>query len=190
METKKLSSKQIDLLKKPLPKEAVSKHPTKTYLSSIKAIYVVERLNEVFGIGNWHLDSTYVNTTGKMVVVQSTFTAPDYNIRLQSYGGNDNTDLGDAYKGATTDALTKIGSMLEIGMSVFKGIYEPCKPAIEEGTKEFAEAVRFVLGGGSITSIETKYYLSLEVQRAIINEVENHELTDRINNVENQYPKK
>ena len=177
METKKLSPKQIELLKKPLPKEAVSKHPTKTYLSSIKAIYVVERINDVFGIGSWQLDSTHISTTNRMVVVQATLTIPDYGIKLQSYGGNDNTDLGDAFKGATTDALTKIGSMLNIAMDVFKGIYEPCKPAIEEGTTEFTEAVKFVAGGGSITSIETKYYLSLEVQRAIIDAVENNELT-------------
>ena len=32
-----------------------------------------------------------------------------------------NFDLGDAYKGATTDAITKIGSYLEIGIDVFKG---------------------------------------------------------------------
>ena len=25
----------------------------------------------------------------------------------ESFGGNDNQDLGDAYKGATTDAITK-----------------------------------------------------------------------------------
>jgi hypothetical protein len=30
--------------------------------------------------------------------------------------------LGDAYKGAATDALTKIGSYLEIGIDVFKGL--------------------------------------------------------------------
>ena len=44
----KLTQEKIDLIKKPLPEEAISKHPTKTYLSSIKAIYVTERLNEVF----------------------------------------------------------------------------------------------------------------------------------------------
>lgn len=169
METKKLSSKQIDLLKKPLPKEAVSKHPTKTYLSSIKAIYVVERLNEVFGIGNWHLDSTHVNTTGKMVVVQSTFTAPDYNIRLQSYGGNDNTDLGDAYKGATTDALTKIGSMLEIGMNVFKGLADaPPLPELVKGTDKWDAVIKYLTEGGLITEVEKKFYIQHELKNELL----------------------
>jgi len=45
---KELTQNQLDLIKKPLPPEAVTQHPTKTYLSSIKAIYVTERLNEVF----------------------------------------------------------------------------------------------------------------------------------------------
>ena len=38
----------------------------------------------------------------------------------ETYGGNDNADLGDAYKGAVTDALTKIGSWLGIGAHVWK----------------------------------------------------------------------
>jgi len=43
-----ITDKMVEKIKKPLPAEAVTQHPTKTYLSSIKAIYVLERLNEVF----------------------------------------------------------------------------------------------------------------------------------------------
>lgn len=122
MEKKTLTTTQVELLKKPLPKEAVSKHPTKTYLSSIKAIYVIERLNDVFGIGSYQFENREIVKEGKMVVVESILTIPEYGIRIPSYGGNDNTDLGDAYKGAATDALTKICSYLGIGMDVFKGL--------------------------------------------------------------------
>jgi len=124
METKnkELTEKQIELLKKPLPKEAVTPHPTKTYLSSIKAIYVIERLNDVFGIGSYQFENREIVKEGKMVVVESVLTIPTYGIRIPSYGGNDNADLGDAYKGAATDALTKICSYLGIGMDVFKGL--------------------------------------------------------------------
>lgn len=128
METKELTENQIKMLRAPLPQEAVSKHPTKTYLSSIKAIYVVERLNQVFGIGKWELLSEIIDNKTSMIVVKAKLVIAEYNIRLESFGGNDNGgensknfDLGDAYKGATTDALTKICSFLEIGMSVFKG---------------------------------------------------------------------
>jgi len=41
-------------------------------------------------------------------------------IKLEAYGGNDNPDRGDAYKGAMTDAITKIGSFLGIGADVWK----------------------------------------------------------------------
>jgi hypothetical protein len=128
METKKLTQQQEDLLRSPLPAEAVSKHPTKTYLSSIKAIYVIERLNQVFGIGSWKVKSEIIDNKTAMIVVRVTLSIPEYGIELESFGGNDNGgensknyDLGDAYKGATTDAITKIGSYLEIGIDVFKG---------------------------------------------------------------------
>lgn len=129
MEIKKVTSEMREALRKPLPSEAVTKHPTKTYLSSIKAIFVVERLNEVFGVGSWTTKNKVISVSDKgMVVVHSKLYIEEYGIRLESFGGNDNGgessknfDLGDAYKSACTDALTKMCSYLEIGISVFKG---------------------------------------------------------------------
>lgn len=129
METKKITPEMYLALKKALPTEAVSKHPTKTYLSSIKAIYVTERLNDVFGCGSWQIKAEKVSENDKgMVVVKTTLTIPEYGVYYESFGGNDNGgensknfDLGDAYKGATTDGITKIGSYLGIGISVFMG---------------------------------------------------------------------
>lgn len=122
---KSLTADQINLLKSPLPPQAIKPHPTKTYLSSIKAIYVVERLNEVFGLGGWFCNNEVVKEHEKWVVVKTTFQAPEYGIVIPDiFGGNDNSDLGDAYKGACTDALTKIGSYLYIGMDVYKGLGE------------------------------------------------------------------
>lgn len=120
MELKTLSQAQVDLLNKPLPAEAVTPHPTKKFLSSIKSIYVTERLNEVFGVGRWRIKSEIIENTDKMIVVKAFFSVPEYGIEYECYGGNDNTDRGDAYKGATTDAITKIGSWLGIGADVFK----------------------------------------------------------------------
>ena len=120
----------LELLKAPLPEEAISQHPTKTYLSSIKATYVTERFTEVFGVGKWttKVIKEHLNEDTGMVVVKVIFEVPDLHIYYESYGGNDNGgvnnknfDLGDAYKGATTDGLTKIGSYLGIGIDVFKG---------------------------------------------------------------------
>lgn len=142
MELKKITEEQRTLLKSPLPSEAIKQHPTKTYLSTIKAIYVVERLNDVFGVGEWKTKTEVITTVGKMVVVKSVLTINGYDVEVEAFGGNDNADLGDAYKGASTDALTKIGSYLEIGIDVFKGLGDTNEPTTEVpnttklGTKE------------------------------------------------------
>jgi hypothetical protein len=133
-----------DLVRKlyaPLPPEAIQPHPTKDYLSSVKAIFVIERLNEVFGLGGWTYD-TRVIERGKpslvpdrrkgaapgamkekpgMIVIHVALSVPAYGIRLEQFGGSDNEDRGDAYKGAVTDAISKIGSYLGIAIDVYKG---------------------------------------------------------------------
>lgn len=190
--TKELSKEQLALLRKPLPDEAVKQHPTKTFLSTIKAIYEVERLNEVFGIGKWHLRSEVIDNKTAMIVVKSTLTIPEYGIELESFGGNDNGgetsknhDLGDAYKGATTDAFTKICSFLEIGMDVYKGKQsggnaprqkDPSddKPWLNENTEAFKKAVDYLSKGGNVKDIEKKYKLSKKVREELLGQTELH----------------
>lgn len=118
-----IDATQQAALLRPLPAEAVSPHPTKKFLSTIKSIYVTERLNEVFGTGAWRIETEIVDKQERMVVVKLKFSIPDYGIYYECYGGNDNSDLGDAYKGATTDAITKVASWMGIGSDVFKGKY-------------------------------------------------------------------
>lgn len=132
----KITDEMRELLKKPLPLEALKAHPTKNYLTVINPIFVIERLNDVFGVGAWNTENKIISTnenTG-FVVVEVTLFIPEFGIKLSNFGGNDNGgmitnkgeiaknfDLGDAYKGAVTDALTKICSWLEIGIDVYKG---------------------------------------------------------------------
>ena len=113
----------------PLPAEAIKPHPTKSFLSTIKPIYITDRLNEVFGIGKWQTrtENVLVNDNGT-VVNKTILTIPDYDIYYECFGGNDNGgvgskgfDLGDAFKGATTDALNKIASYLGIGIDIYRG---------------------------------------------------------------------
>lgn len=136
MEKKQITETMKQALGRALPAEAIKPHPTKNYLSTINAIYVSERLNEVFGVGEWQTKVEYVSEkTNKttMVVVKLTLDIPAYGIHYECFGGNDNADFGDAYKGATTDALTKIGSWLGIGAHVWKndptGSKTAAKPA-------------------------------------------------------------
>lgn len=120
-ERKGLPTDLLEKLKAPLPAEAVSPNPERPGLSVIKVIYVVERLNDVFGLNGWRV-TNHVVENGKMVVVRATLTAPEYGITIEQYGGNDNPDRGDAYKGACTDALSKCASYLGVGMDVYKGL--------------------------------------------------------------------
>ena len=122
-EIKSITPEMRERLRAPLPEGSVSQHPTKKFLSSIKPIYVVERLNDVFGVGKWGIKtSDNIIVDGKMVVGKSFLSIPEYGIEMEAFGGNDNADLGDAYKGMVTDALTKMTSYLEIGIDVFKGL--------------------------------------------------------------------
>lgn len=160
----KITKEMRSALNKPLPSEAVTKHPTKTYLSSIKAIYVTERLNDVFGVGSWRtrVEKESVNTNG-MVVVKLIFEIPEYGVSHESYGGNDNGgensknfDLGDAYKGATTDALTKICSFLEIGIDVFKG--KGNNPTTTKTTQPTAMSIKRELKASDVEKWNGKLY--------------------------------
>lgn len=143
---KTLTKEQIELLNQPLPQEALKQHPTKKFLSTINAIYVTERLNSVFGVGQWQTHVEVVdakptkpdrnNNVSIMVVTKTTFEVPEYGIHYECFGGNDNDDLGDAYKGSTTDAITKIGSFLGIGAHVWKNQGTPNgKPLPQQPTK-------------------------------------------------------
>ena len=125
-----MTDEMMVLLSAPLDSKAISKHPTKSFLSSIKAIYVTEMLTQVFGVGGWTTKARteHVNHESGMVIIHVTFEVPKLGIYYECFGGNDNGgvnnknfDLADAFKGATTDALTKIGSWLGIGINVFKG---------------------------------------------------------------------
>ena len=117
-----LPTEFIQKLKAPLPAEAVSPNSDKPGLSSIKVIFVVERLNEVFGLNGWKVVNEVVES-GQMVVVKATLSVPKYEITVEQFGGNNNFDRGDAYKGACTDALSKCASYLGVGMDVYKGLH-------------------------------------------------------------------
>lgn len=135
----KISPEIKAILDRELPAKALKPHPTKTYLTTINPIYVVERLNEAFGVGGWSYESEVVGDVPKTkttrkgeitvreVAVKCILKVTEFDIHIEQFGGNDNEDYGDAYKGAATDALTKIGSYLGIGAHVWRGEGVPDK---------------------------------------------------------------
>jgi hypothetical protein len=115
------------ILDTPLPPEAIKPHPIKTYLSPIKSIHVIDRLNEAFGTGECYADYEIIDNSKADIIVKGYLIIPKYGIFLTNFGGNDNGvsgsknfDQGDAYKGACTDSLTKMASYLGIGTDVWR----------------------------------------------------------------------
>ena len=120
-------------LREPMPPEAIQQHPTKTFLSTIKAIYITERLNDVFGICGWDFEHEiisdepdYVTIRGRIIILDSGEAALYPKTPFQ-YGGHKktgkNTEPADGYKSAVTDCISKCASYLEIGIDVFKGLH-------------------------------------------------------------------
>lgn len=142
METKKLTAEQIAMLQEPLPAKALKQHPTKAFLTTINSIYVTERLNDVFGVGSWQIRPEIIEAHDKMIVVKTTLTIPEYGIYYECYGGNDNPDRGDAYKGAVTDAITKIGSWMGIGAEVWKNEVGKTAPKAQPQPQKSAKPSR------------------------------------------------
>lgn len=165
MPNKIITEEIREALRAPLPPEAVSPHPSKKYLSTIKAIYVVERLNDVFGIGNWFIKNKILKESNGMVIAKSRLTIPEYGIEIEHYGGNDNADLGDAYKGACTDALTKMASFLEIGIDVFKGESNPKpKKVLKKSTTTSGKVLH-----ATLNPKDKEFKMKLEILKARLN---------------------
>lgn len=129
----KIDEKLIDKLNAPLPAWAVKPNPMKPKMSVIHPMAIIDRLNEVFGIGEWHFKTTAIDCTKEiqktkngdravyMSAVHATLSVPHYDIHIEQFGGSTNDDKGDALKGGATDALTKMASYLGIGASIYKG---------------------------------------------------------------------
>jgi hypothetical protein len=130
MEKKKITDEMRVQLRSDFPSEAYSQHPTKTFLTTLKAMYVTERLNDVFGIGRWGVDSEIIERTTDYITIKGKFTSLDYEVLIpDQFGGHvttgKNTEIADGYKSAVTDCISKLASYLEIGISMFKGEVNP-----------------------------------------------------------------
>jgi hypothetical protein len=100
-------------------------------LTSIKAMYVIERLTDVFGLAGWSYgweDMEFIDGEWSCIVSLSVTVGEfgDENSMtktVRQFGGHRmvKTNHTDSKKSAVTDGLTKCASMLGIGSSVFKG---------------------------------------------------------------------
>ena len=128
-----LKIEQIKKLGEKLPDWAVKKNPMKPQMSVIHPMAVIDRLNDVFGIGVWKFETDFISCekdiqktkNGERQVyisaVKGRLKIEDCGILIEQFGGSMNDDKGDALKGGATDALTKIASYLGIGSEIYKG---------------------------------------------------------------------
>lgn len=106
------------------PTEAYSVDSSRGFdLTSIKAQYVVDRLNSVLGVMNWSHGGEYKETENGVIFIGTLVVTVDGKQNRQMAPGYsaDKKNMGDAYKGAKTDSLSKAASMFGVGDSVFKG---------------------------------------------------------------------
>jgi len=142
-------------LAKEFPPEALSVDDSRGFpLTSIKAQYVVERLNDVLTPLGWSIDGGYEHdvpgnsdkgTAASGGVMFFGYLTIDLNplghqvvhkLKAMGYAPN-KKNKGDMVKSAMTDALTKAASRLGVGNSVFKGLVTP--PVKNGGPKSFTK---------------------------------------------------
>lgn len=120
-------NKATELVNKPFSGEALSKDTSRGFeLTSIKAQYIVERLNETFGLNGWHASYQIIlEDPERGVIVKCTLKCGIYGNReasREAFGGcNPKKQIGDMIKSAMTDSLGKAASHMGIGNEVFKG---------------------------------------------------------------------
>jgi len=139
----RLPQKFREKLSAPMPTESIKTHPTKTYLSTIKAIFITERLNNIFGVGGWDFEHETVGTFANgiyegsrkdvkrvgevdQLVIKGRLYFKEFDLYTPfQYGGGDidgkGTDPADGFKSAVTDGMGKCASLVEVGIQVFKG---------------------------------------------------------------------
>jgi len=131
VEVAPLSDAQLSAINRPIPAEGITRRHDG--LSSIKPVYLVERLNEVFGCSGWqplviHAEPAQFGgkTTKAGYIVFAVLSAPHHGLAIETAGGHasQSGDPGDSLKGAMSDALSKACSYLGIGADVYKGKHD------------------------------------------------------------------
>lgn len=111
-------------------------------LTSIKAQYLVERLNNVCGLDGWSHSGAYESVEGGVIYKGILIVNDGMKGHQQEAVGFAviKRNVGDAYKGAKTDSLSKAGSLFGLGNSVFKGLVAPPGKGSKPRTKTAPKA--------------------------------------------------
>lgn len=118
----------VKKLNKPFPKEAESTDPARGF-TGIKTPYVIERLNEVFGLcgQGWTFEITHLDVQENLVIatVQLQYViGEEWSKPIVASGDMAviRERVGDSIKGAVSDAIKKAASYLGVGLDAYKGL--------------------------------------------------------------------
>lgn len=157
-----MTTEKSEALSRKLPDWAVKPNPMNSKMSVINPMAVIDRFNEVFGVGAWNFHTEFISMHDAKMGAKDAFhatsksvvTVPSEGIHLEQFGGSTNMDRGDALKGSATDALTKIASYLGVGSTIYKnlGNVDAPKPpmTIDEACAKLAEST-------TVEQLETVY---------------------------------
>ena len=121
----------------PMPPEAYETDSSRGFeLTGVKSIYVIERLNEVFGPcgTGWAIQNVRHTEADRWVLadLELIYRLDDgeWSIPIPSSGDSNVVKgrIGDAKKGAVSDAIKKAASMLGVAIEAYKGLLGRQKP--------------------------------------------------------------
>lgn len=114
----------IEKIRQPIPLEATKEVSlgSRKY-TAIKAYYIIERLNSIFGIHGWSHTCEVVFINDKEAAVKGRLSLWDYGIIIEEMGGHNDKDAGNRVKGAKTSSLSKCTSILGMGHEIYAQSY-------------------------------------------------------------------
>lgn len=141
METKKLIEKANEILLKGEP--ANISYDTYAGYSGYKPQYVIAAMNEAFGVGNWGFEELSMEMTETLALAKVQVWLKDIEAKPTAHGQSRVTkgDVGDARKGAQTDAIKKGLSYFGIGERAYFGLLPT--PQNAKATHQVAHTATF-----------------------------------------------
>lgn len=171
-------------LSAPLPAEAYETDNSRGFpLTGIKGAYVIERLNEVLGLcgDSWRFTITSMEIEDKFVLVDialSYWLTDRWSEPIPASGDQRIVKgrVGDAKKGAVTDALKKAASFLGVGNRAYKGLLKPLSHAPQRPNPKPEKAMHWIdnpkirtrfwaWAKGTLYMTEERVYQELGVKR-------------------------
>ena len=122
-----LNEQAINVITRPLPKDKIKTRPGKANMSFsyITPDFVIETLNEAFQF-NWNTRLVYQAMHENVAVVGLELSVPaedGSSVAKQQFGSCEVTrglGIGEAFKGAASDALKKCATLLGLGLELYQ----------------------------------------------------------------------